>query len=283
MRLTWLTDIHLDFITSPGDIKSSIHNLDLFCSLILDNKPDACVITGDISRAPFLQDHLVALESRLGIPIYFVLGNHDFWDSTIEAVRNKMIEITLRSKKLKYLSCIDYIMLDKKTALVGHDGWYDAFYSEPQYSNFIMNDWMRIGDFVKSGCVINRSINIMPVLRIARNQAMIATEHISRSIKKVILDKKPEKVIVATHVPPFVQPLQNSRGSMQDKSPWYASKTMGNMLLSIARVNQNTNFEVICGHCHAEYEGEITTNLRLYSGGVEYSQPQPQITFETVS
>lgn len=281
MRLTWLTDIHLDFITSPDDVRSSIRNLDVFCSLILDENPDACLITGDLSRAPFLRDHLLALESRLRIPIYFVLGNHDFWGSDIATTRNKMVELTESSDNINYLPVTGYVMLDDSTALVGHDGWYDALYAEPQFSNFIMNDWMRIGDFVNARAVVNKLVNLDSIVRIARNQASLSTHHIAAGIREAIVQRNPKKIIVATHVPPFVQPLQNSHGSMNDKSPWYASRIMGNMLLSIARVNQSVHFEVFCGHCHNEYEDQITSNITLHSGGAQYSQPQPQKTIET--
>lgn len=280
MRITWLTDIHLDFITSPDDIISSIKNLDIFCSLILNENPDACLITGDLSRSPFLKGHLLALEDRLRIPIYFVLGNHDFWESDITSTRKMMIELTESSDNITYLPVTNYFVLNDSTVLIGHDGWYDALYAEPQFSNFIMNDWMRIGDFVRARSVVNRSVNLDSVIRVARNQASLAAYHVSTAINEAITRKKPKKIIIATHVPPFIQPLQNSRGSLSDKSPWYASKIMGNMLLSIAKVNQSVQFEVFCGHCHSEYDGKITSNIILHSGGAEYSQPQPQKTIE---
>jgi predicted MPP superfamily phosphohydrolase len=280
MRITWLTDIHLDFITSPDDIRSSIKNLDIFCSLILRENPDACLITGDLSRHPFLKDHLLALENRLQIPIYFVLGNHDFWGSDIATTRKLMIELTESSDNITYLPVTNYFVLNNSTVLIGHDGWYDALYAEPQFSNFIMNDWMRIGDFVNAGSIVNKRVNLDSIIRIARNQASLAANHVSTAINEAIVRKNPKKIIIATHVPPFVQPLQNSRGSLSDKSPWYASKIMGNMLLSIAKVNQSVQFEVFCGHCHNEYDGKITSNILLHSGGAEYSQPQPQKTIE---
>ena len=280
MRITWLTDIHLDFITSPDDIRSSIKNLDIFCSLILNENPDACLITGDLSRSPFLKGHLLALEDRLRIPIYFVLGNHDFWESDITSTRKMMIELTESSDNITYLPVTNYFVLNDSTVLIGHDGWYDALYAEPQFSNFIMNDWMRIGDFVRARSVVNRSVNLDSVIRVARNQASLAAYHVSTAINEAITRKNPKKIIIATHVPPFIQPLQNSHGSLSDKSPWYASKIMGNMLLSIAKVNQSVQFEVFCGHCHSEYVGKITSNIILHSGGAEYSQPQPQKTIE---
>jgi len=283
MRITWLTDIHLDFITSPDDIQSSVENLDLFCSLILNQNPDACLITGDLSRSPFLRDHLLALESRLRIPIYFVLGNHDFWDSDIDTTRKRMVQLTKSSNYINYLPTTSYFMVDDSTALVGHDGWYDGLYSKPQFSKFIMNDWVRIADFVNAGAVMNRVINLSSVMRVARMQASLSARHIAMGITNSINQKNAKKVIVATHVPPFIQPLQNSRGSIQDKLPWYSSKIMGNMLLSIAKVNQSVKFEVFCGHCHNEYEGKVAHNITLHSGGAEYSQPQPQKTFETLS
>lgn len=280
MRLTWLTDIHLDFITSTTDIAISNSNLDVFSSMIMEEQPDACVITGDISRAPLLNEHLISLETRLNIPIYFVLGNHDFWGANIDDVRRNIVRLTQSSRNIRYLSLMNYVMLNDQTALIGHDGWYDALYGEPQHSNFVMNDWLLIGDFARAGAIVNRNINLSTIVRIARTQASIATQHIMSCINNVLVSRNPKKIIIATHVPPFIEPLQNSKGAITDMLPWYASKILGNMLLSIAKINQNTQFEVICGHCHTGYEQQITKNIRIYSGHAQYSHPLVQRTFE---
>lgn len=276
MRLTWATDIHLDFITNENSVAVTSHNLDIFCSLF--EQSDAVVLSGDISQAPLLRNHLSALEVRLQRPIYFVLGNHDFWGSNTSRTRNEMTRLSNVSEYLRYLSAIPYIELSKDTFMVGHDGWYDGLYSEPKFSNFVMNDWTQIGDYTTRGGNWHDHHDF--ILEVARQQSTLAAQHVATGIKNVLSQRNPRKIIVVTHVPPFIQPLELSRENKKDLYPWYSSKIMGDMLLTAAANNPRVSFEVFCGHCHIKYDGQITPNLLLHSGGSEYSEPRPQFTFD---
>jgi len=279
MRLAWATDIHLDFITNPDDIAGSAKNLDIFCSLFKDN-PEALILSGDISLADSLKNHLLALESRLQIPIYFVLGNHDFWGGGFDKTRRNMSDLMNSSAYLKYLSAIPYVPLTSNIAMIGHDGWYDGFNGEPKASGFLMNDWLRIADFTMAGSVTfysnTQKVNVENILAVSRRQASAAAQHVARGIKSAISQIKPKKIVVVTHVPPFVHPL----AFKENLYPWYSSKIMGEMLISAAAANPKIEFEVFCGHVHSAYEGRITSNIFLRSGKSEYSEPVSQGTFD---
>lgn len=274
MRLAWATDIHLDFITNPQSPVASSNNLDVFCNLLKREDPDALIISGDISLAAFLKDHLLALESRIQRPIFFVLGNHDFWGGSFDSVRKNVTSFSNSSDYLKYLSTSSYTMLTQDVALVGHDGWYDGFYGDPRMSAAAMNDWELISDLLKA----RTSFGLEGVLLASRQQALLAANHVADSIKKAIL-KKPKKIIVVTHVPPFTDPLDKSALDKNDLYPWYSSKTMGDMLLTAAKNNPQIDFEVFCGHVHEECNKAILKNLFLHVGGAEYSSPRTQGTF----
>jgi len=278
MRLAWATDIHLDFVTDPNDIFHSSKNIDTFCSLILKDKPEALLLSGDISLSSFLVDHLVALEERLRFPIYFVLGNHDFWRGDFDGVRRQMKNLSYIADHLKYLSTTPYINLEPNVSLVGHDGWYDGFYGDPKRTNFIMNDWNYVSDFAKAGVMSHNSPNIEKVLLISRQQASSAAHHIANGIKAAISKSSAKKIIIATHVPPFTQPIDAGLNASEALNfyPWYASRIMGDMLLSAAKSNPHVKFEIFCGHIHSDYEGLIAPNLLLRSGKSEYSEPRCQ-------
>lgn len=276
MRLAWATDIHLDFITSPDNPQASAQNLDVFCSLLKKDKPEAVLLSGDISLAGYLKEHLIALESRLQTPIFFVLGNHDFWGGGIESVRKSITSLSSQSSYLKYLSAMPYAMLTPSTAVVGHDGWYDGLNGDPFNGDFIMNDWKLISDF--SSALQNFfEPNWNMILHVARHQANIAARHVAAGIKLALQQRRPSKIVIVTHVPPFISPLDNHEsGHGKNLYPWYSSKIMGDMLLSAAKHNSHTKFEVFCGHIHSAYEGYVMPNLLLRSGKSEYSQPIPQ-------
>jgi hypothetical protein len=109
---------------------------------------------------------------------------------------------------------------------------------------------------------------------ISREQAAKAAYHISSGIDSVLSRGFTRKIVVVTHVPPFVQPLSDI-----ELYSWYASRIMGDMLISVAQSNPNVEFEVFCGHVHKKFEGRITKNLLLRSGASSYSDPRPQGVF----
>jgi predicted MPP superfamily phosphohydrolase len=76
--LAWATDVHLNFLTD--------HDLMAFCASVAELRPDALVLTGDIAEAPNLGRLLGRVASALERPIYFVLGNHDFYHGSIAEV-----------------------------------------------------------------------------------------------------------------------------------------------------------------------------------------------------
>jgi predicted MPP superfamily phosphohydrolase len=51
---------------------------------------DCFAITGDIGEARSIERYLRLLESSLQRPIYFVLGNHDFYHGSIVLVRERV-------------------------------------------------------------------------------------------------------------------------------------------------------------------------------------------------
>src|SRR6202034_3532252 len=77
--LAWLTDPHLNFLGHEA--------IDSFCASLAEQAADAFLITGDIGEAPNVAVYLNILDNHLARPLYFVLGNHDFYRGSIGSVR----------------------------------------------------------------------------------------------------------------------------------------------------------------------------------------------------
>ncbi len=92
LRIAWLTDIHLNFV-SPHDRAGWYANL-------AGQKLDALLVGGDIGEADSVARFLTEIESALGVPIYFVLGNHDFYRSSIAATRATVSRLAAASPRL---------------------------------------------------------------------------------------------------------------------------------------------------------------------------------------
>ncbi len=141
-KYAWATDIHLDHIDDD------VRLVDFAKSLIV-TEPSGIFITGDISVAPRLVYHLSVIERVCQRPVFFILGNHDFYGGEIEPIRKSMRDLSNLSQFLRYMPLSPYVALTPGTALVGHDGWYDAMYGDANRSKFFMNDWGAIKDFVQ--------------------------------------------------------------------------------------------------------------------------------------
>jgi len=274
----WCTDLHLDHL---GDNDAALID---FAQRLVANEPQGVMITGDISNANKLIYHLSVIERVVQRPVYYTLGNHDYYGSDIETVRKQMKEISNMSQYLKYMPTMQYLALTPVTALVGHDGWYDAMLGDAKGSRFMMSDWSMIRDFVqhsggRRGLQTGLGFNRGAVIKQAQALAMEGVLHVQASIKSAV--RYHRSVIVLTHFPPFAEAhiYQGAVGNAE-AMPWYTSKLMGNMLLDAAKVYPNVNFTVLCGHTHGAATFQAARNLICRVGAAEYGHPELQSLVE---
>ena len=81
-RIGFCSDIHLDH--SPKEAREK------FYKEVLNAGLDYLVVTGDISNSVNLSYHLLELDLNTGgTELLYVLGNHDYWQSSIQEVREQ--------------------------------------------------------------------------------------------------------------------------------------------------------------------------------------------------
>lgn len=259
MRVAWATDIHLEFLTPPA--------LTTFCITLATSSAEAFLISGDISQARGLHKHLRILERTLERPIYFVLGNHDFYHGRIAEVRDQVREISGISSYLRWLPASGPIELSPRTGLVGHDGWADGRLGDYRNSPVLLNDYRLIDDFV----------GLDPVARLALLNRLgdEAAEYFRRELPTAL--ERWKKVIVLTHVPPFAEAAwYMGRRSDEDWLPHFSCKAAGDALLAAATAYPDREIRVLCGHTHSAGEVEMLPNLRVITGGARYGAPAIQ-------
>lgn len=265
MKIFWLTDIHLDFVNVAQQKK--LLNKIVKKSILLKDK--CCVVvTGDIGNSSCVIEDMLFWKEELGqhnIELYFVLGNHDYYGSSIEAIR-----FSLKSSDLKnnWLNNVDYIQLNNETALVGHDGWYDGGYANWFHSKVFMADYTQIFDlnYIQwwSKEVVFDRMNAL---------AKEGAEHVYASSVEAI--KNDNKIIyVATHIPPFREnSVYNNMISDDDWMPHFSSKHMGDMLLKLSTEFKDVKFVVLCGHSHGEAKHIVPPNMVSYTSKAVYRNP----------
>lgn len=292
MKLAWLTDIHLNFLEQYQRI--------IFYEEIRDAEIDAVMITGDIGEATCTDYFLLEMQMIIRKPIYFVLGNHDFYNgSFVYTVRSKMEKLNKISHDLIYLTdkSTQFFKLPTtatsaftlKTVILGVDGWADARNGNYKGTTIELNDSRYIHELSiarTSRCGMGMTDGDRdPVFMAMRFQADCDARNLDEKIKCAINKRTDEtealQIIIATHVPPFEQ-LAFYRGKVsgQDFLPFYTSKATGDVLLAAAKANPNVIFNVYCGHSHGEANTMILPNLGGECGQADYMYPKIQKIIE---
>ena len=117
-RAAWLTDIHLNFVAKErvADLADGVRRLGI----------DSVLVGGDIGESPNFVAYLDELAVRIARPVYFVLGNHDFYRGSIAAVREEARRLSRARRGITWLPDTEFVELTADTALVGHDAWGDG-------------------------------------------------------------------------------------------------------------------------------------------------------------
>lgn len=131
-RLAWLTDLHLNFV-NPRHVERLSRS-------VVESGAAAVLLTGDVGEAHDVEIHLEALDAGLGLPIFFVLGNHDFYRGGIARVRTGIAALCARLPRLVYLTQAGVMSLSEDTCLIGHDGWADGRLGDYDRSEVLLND-----------------------------------------------------------------------------------------------------------------------------------------------
>jgi 3',5'-cyclic-AMP phosphodiesterase len=264
MRLAWATDIHLNHATNTAQ-----HGF----YQAIGEQGDALVVTGDIAESPSIGRFLMVVAMLAKRPIYFVLGNHDYYGGSIASTRRQVAQVVSDTKGLVYLSQSGVVELTPSTALVGHDGWADGRLGDLDGSNVILNDFLLIDEL---RCWRDPHTLDKPALR----QVLESLGDEAAGYLKGVLVPAAEKyphVILATHVPPFREAAwYEGRPSADDFLPFFACKAVGDVLVETARAHSKCQILVLCGHTHGGGEVQVLENLRVLTGQAEYGKPEIQ-------
>jgi len=263
MQLAWLTDIHLNFI---GEAEFGP-----FCRKVVAESPDAVLIGGDIGEAHNVLNYLRRLDSSLGLPIFFVLGNHDFYEGSVREVRARVDNLCRGSTGLRWLNRSGVIPLSRTTCLVGHDSWADGRYGDFENSTLFVNDFHRIRDLI----LPDAASRLQAIRRLAEGAAAHFREVLPEALSGF------RKVLVLTHAPPFREVCRYRGHSSEDQSlPHYSCKIVGDILREAMRSYPDREMTVLCGHTHSRASARILPNLLALAGSATYGKPEVQRIIE---
>ena len=259
MRIGFATDIHLD-----NDRLQEPVNYEGIGRFIAEGM-DILLLGGDISNGRDFDDHFRRFCAGAGIPVYFVLGNHDFWMAP---------EATVRENAGKYPGYLDeagVVELAPNLGLVGRSGWYDTLTGNPfELRGWTVNDW-----------------ELVP-----RLEGLWAERHLLSKACRAWSEEEAEKarvtlteaagrystVLFVTHFPCFKAACWDEWGRPDVEEngwfPWSINTTMGHVILDVVEAFPRTHFTVLSGHTHGGGRKQLRSNLLCVSGKAVYGNPR---------
>lgn len=272
-RLIWTTDVHFNFLGAPVSQTYFDPDKKTFASPFEYGKylrttyPDAdgVVISGDIAEAPTVKKCLRGFAKAYGKPIYFCLGNHDYYGGSWDSVHTTMGELATQ-ENLHWLTRSGVLELAPDLAICGNEGWYDAKAGlDPlQRIAVMMTDF----EVIKDLRPLHYYDRILKIRQFSDECTLKAETQLREACSKY------KNVVFVTHVPPFPETAwHEGQPSNQDWLPWMCNVTMGDMLIDTAYDFPDVSILVLCGHTHSPGEVRMAPNLRVLTGESVYGYP----------
>ncbi len=282
-RLSWATDIHLDQCEPEA--------FEAFIEALRAENPDGICLTGDLSEAPRLQADLERVAEAVGVPVYFVLGNHDYYHGSITEVRETMMQLTATHPLLRWLPATPEaagIALGSNTRLIGHGAWGDGGNGNIRESWIRLQDFRKIAELNTSNGTANGTANgeadkLSPEERKARpiTEALIEMlQHLGQEAAEFLkprllqaLQTAPN-VFLLMHPPPFREACLYGTEMADDHwAPHFTCKAVGDMLIEVMAQHPEQQLTVLAGHTHNIHDAFVYPNIRVCVGAAEYGHP----------
>jgi len=266
MQLDWITDPHLDHI-SEKDLLG-------FLDCLHKRPSDALLVTGDIAESRSIYEFLGLLSGAYQRPIYFVLGNHDFYGAPIPATKQKVRSVCANVPPgiLNWLTESPVIHLNPHTVIVGHDGFYDGQLGDGRKTTLSMMDFnTRHGIPELYQALTTRGNDRL--FDLIRAMGQECTDFLEAQID-LALTPDIKRILILTHVPPFHE-SSLFRGKISDSQsvPFYVNKSLGDMLRRKSAQHPDVQFRVHAGHTHGPCYYQAEVNLSVQVGSARYEKP----------
>jgi Icc protein len=262
-RVAWATDLHLNHAIPQ--------KLEDFRLELQRCRPDILVVSGDFSESLELFASIEWLRSSSNVPLYFCLGNHDFYYDSISRVRSSCTQFCEGQRDLIYLTAAGPRELDEDVGILGHDGWADGRSPNYETSLVTMHDSRLIEEFSS----LNKKERWDVMKTLADESSHWLENHLPAALEQWPL------VFLVTHAPPFRQACwYNGQISDDHWAPHFVNRVLGETLLQIMSRYTKQRVIVLCGHTHGEGMTHPLPNLTVYTGRAMYGTPCLAKTFD---
>jgi 3',5'-cyclic-AMP phosphodiesterase len=253
-KFLWYSDTHFNF-TLPW----TRHN---FVNKIKEESPAGLILSGDIACGLTIENTLRFFAKKIeNFPIYFVLGNHDYYGTSFKATIDAVKRLTKEYPWLHWLTDHDIIEISEDVAIIGDDGWYDARLGNPIYIAYNF-DWIMVSEFRQLKTFEDK---FMYGQRLADE----STKRIKAKLLKAL--EKYKTVYILTHMPPWAEA---SRGVGSEIGefwlPYNINSGLGKMIEEVMLEHDNKNVNVLAGHTHVPAIVHVQHNIECLVQGGKY-------------
>lgn len=230
----WITDTHLNRCSNKR-IDEYAHSFRGTCKSVF--------ISGDVSEGETFFKDLLNFQRGCGTPVYFVLGNHDFWGHNILKRRDAVLEFTQKNRYLTYLT-LSGVQLINGVAVTGHDGIYGPIDECVDYS--VCNDFVNIRD-------------LQGKFRIRNLASLNSLYRCEYSEKLNRAGETSDEIVFFTHMPPYPW------ACVGINSHFVYNPVLGSCIKEYLASNPSKSIRVYCGHTHRQFSWK-EGNLGIYVG-----------------
>jgi 3',5'-cyclic AMP phosphodiesterase CpdA len=263
VKLGWISDVHLNF--PDGETRRR------FYEEMQAYGVDMWLVSGDIGEAPSVLGYLDELANWVSTPLFFVLGNHDFYRGSIRRVVSEVASRAPDWRGVHWLTQSEGALVGETLAIVGDDGWADARLGDPMGTTVELNDFYLIEELTGH----SREELVSRLNTLGDKAASRLGAKLEAAAKRV------EHVVVVTHVPPFEGATWHEGGvSSPEWLPWFSCDAMGRAILECADRYPRTEFLVLCGHTHSPGRYSPRANLVVHTAAATYGKPAVQAVLE---
>jgi predicted phosphohydrolase len=249
-KYIWLTDSHLYFFNRYKLLNS-----------ILDQKAKAVFLTGDFSEGPSFLSNLEFFGKKLGRPLYFVMGNHEYHFSSFAKTHQAVRDLCAKYPNLIWMTENGIVPLNDEAAVIGTEGWYSVDVGNPIYLQYTF-DWWMIEEFRKLPSMKKR---IEKFKDLASDSAKLITKNLSEAIETY------KTVYLLTHFPPYREADRyHSWISETFWEPYNTNITMGKAIDKVMENNKKRNVIVLSGHTHSPMQIHVSRNVECRVGKGSY-------------
>lgn len=260
-KYLWITDPHCNNLF-PWQRYS-------FMAKLKREEPKGIFLTGDISNG-LLLIHDLKMFAGLGIPCYFVLGNHEyFWSSRVK-IHEKVRRLCQEYPLMVWLEEQEEpIRLDDEICIIGAEGWFDGAQGDPKWLNW-KADWWLIKEFRQLSSFKQR-------LAYARQLAEESCTKVKRRLQKA-LDQDYKTIYLLSHFPQWLE-LTRDQGTIMERFwlPYNTNIRLGKTIEEVMDGYKKRRCIALVGHTHSPVYCRVSRNVECQVGegryiGVPHSQ-----------